>query len=248
MKLFLFFILALLPSPFLRADTKTAAAPALLNLPGQVEKVGNLHKIYLAAGLWAEGEGNRIALNSLAKPSVAAADLSASPEKSSVASPLGGDVLEQDLGGSLKKKAPLAHKNPLFRDIQVPQGGDPLKASGKKPIKLSEEKTADGTTTTTEYPDGSKSVLYVSPSLKEESAYNRKGDIIWRNMEGEVQGLRFKKTQWEDGSRVWEYSNAKGTLSVLWDQERKVSFVSFLNVKGDLIKEVACQNGSCETN
>jgi len=238
----LFFLSFFLTLPFL------VHAQAPLPMPGQVEKLGKGYKIYLEDGLWAEWEGSRIVLKGPTNPSAAVGDLSSPPEKSATASPLGGEVEEQDLGGSLKKKAPLAHKNPRFRDIQVPRGGDPLKASGKKPVKVSEEKTGDGTTTTTEYPDGSKSIVFLSPSFKEESSYNREGHPVWRNIEGEVQGLKFKKTQWEDGSRIWEYFNAKGTLSILWDQERKVSFVSFLNAKGELVKEVSCQGGACEAN
>lgn len=245
MKILLFFILGLFFASGAGAQSKPGAVSPPV-LPGQVEKTAKFHKIYLEEGLSAEWEGSRIVLKSPTQASLATADLAASPEKSGAASVLDGAVAEQDLGGSLKKKAPLAHKNPRFRDIQVPKGGDPLKASGKKPVKVSEEKSGDGTTTTTEYPDGTKSVLYVSPSLKEESAYNQKGDAIWRNLEGDAQGLHFKKTQWEDGSRIWEYSNPKGTLSISWDQERKVSFVAFLNAKGELIKEVACQGGSCE--
>src|SRR4030095_16291347 len=221
MKSILFFILALSFLPVAQAKAKEGAlsSAAPLAIPGQVEKVGNLYKIYLEDGLWAEWAGSRILLKSPLNPSLASADLAAPAEKMGGGSSLGGGVEEQDLGGGSKKKPPLAHKNPKFRDIQVPRGGDPFKASGKKPMKVSEEKTDDGTTTTTEYPDGSKSLVFVSPSLKEESAFNQKGDVVWRNLEGSVQGLNFKKTQWEDGSRIWEYSNPKGTFSIQWDQD-----------------------------
>jgi hypothetical protein len=70
--------------------------------------------------------------------------------------------------------------------------------------------------------------------------------LIWRNLEGEEKGLKFKKTQWEEGSSSREYSKAQGTLSMVYDVQKGVFIFTFLNPKGEEVKEVDCQKGDCE--
>jgi hypothetical protein len=221
--------------------------PAASGLPGQIEQAGNLTRIYFEDGILVEWSGTRAVLKDAKNQSISV-QFNAIPEKQTFREMMGEEVTEQDLGGSSKKKTPLAYKNPRFRNISLPQvREDPLKAAKMKPAKVKEEKMLDGgAMTTTEYPDGSRGVVYVSPSLKEESSFNKKGDLVWRNLEGEEKGLRFKKTQWEDGSTIREYANPQGILSVLFDQERKVTFFSFLNPERQAVKEVVCQTGECE--
>src|SRR5262245_57159156 len=247
MKVILILLVILVFSVSSMAAEGKKEAPPPTGLPGQMEQVGALTRIYFEEGVSVEWSGAAATLRDV-KNGAFSVSWAAVPEKQTFGEISGEQVTEQDLGGTSKKKAPLAYKNPRFRNISLPPAReDPLKAAKLKPAKVTEEKTPDGgVMTTTEYPDGSRGVALISSALKEESSYNKKGDLVWRNLEGEEKGFHFKKTQWEDGSTVREYSNSKGTLSVLFDQERKITFFSFLNPERQVIKEIVCQKGECE--
>ncbi len=161
---------------------------------------------------------------------------------------LGAPVEEQDLGGNLKKKAPLAYKNPRFRNIQMAQGGDPSLVKGMSPKKVTEVPKDSGKEITLEYGDGSKEIILESPLGREENFYDRKGAWVWKKTEKESQGIKIKKTQWQDGTVISEYANASGVVSFLRDQERNILTVSFLNNNKNLLKELVCENNVCAEN
>jgi len=161
---------------------------------------------------------------------------------------LGASVEEQDLGGNLKKKAPLAYKNPRFRNIQMAQGGDPSLVKGMSPKKVTELPKDSGKETTLEYGDGSKEIILESSLGREENFYDRKGAWVWKKTEKESQGIKIKKTQWQDGTVISEYANTLGLVSFLQDQERKILTVSFLNNNKNLLKEFVCENNVCVEN
>jgi hypothetical protein len=246
LKVFSFLILFLLSSFFLFAKERKSPLLPQTGTPGQIEEKGESRKIYFEENVSLEWSGSQLVLQD-GKAKVIRVDLSTSPEKLGAREGWGEKVVEQDLGGTSKKKAPLAYKNPKFREIRVPGGENPLKGAGMKPARVSEETTSEGgKIVTTDYPDKSKSVVSTSATLKEESSYNKKGELIWRNIEGEDHGIHFKKTQWEDGSLIREYSRPQGVVSVVFDVEKNNYTFSFLNPNREVIKEVVCMSGSCE--
>ncbi len=217
-------------------------------VPGQIDPVSGGSKIYFESQIHVEWIGDVFTLigKDLKRLSFS---LSGTAIPQTAREKLGEKVEEQDLGGTLKKNAPLAYKNPKVRTIKLPQGGDPLKTSGMQPMKEINEKTPEGgSLVTVQYADESKSISYQLkfPFLKEESSYNKKGDLIWRNIETDAEGYRVKKTQWEDGSVIREYTNKAGTLSVTYDNERNIYHFAFLNSKREVIREANCQEGVCE--
>ncbi|MFO1518612.1 MAG: hypothetical protein U1F57_02940 [bacterium] len=232
-------------SAFSKDKKSQEITPETGGVPGQIGVSGNGYTIYFEGGVIAEWFGSKITLKD-AKKSLPV-NLKESVEGPGAKESLGGQIIEQDLGGTRKKKAPLAYKNPKVREIKLATGGDPLKSSGMQPSKVSEEKTPEGgTVTTSDYPDGSKNVVYASPNLKEENSYDKQGTLVWRNMEGEDKGLRYKKTQWEEGSLIREFSNVEGTLSMVFDAQRDLYTFTFLNSKQETVKEIVCRKGECE--
>lgn len=216
-------------------------------VPGQIDALGEVRQIYFPGDISVDWSGSRFVLKDQ-KQSSLIVNFEGAGEKTKARELLGESVEEQDLGGSLKKKAPLAFKNPKVRNILVPKGGNPLKELGMQPSKVVEGQADGGKVVNSDYPDGSKSMSYTSPNLKEENTYNRFGVLTWRNIEGEDKGVKFRKTQWEDGSTIQEYSRPQGTLSVVYDVDRDAYTYSFLNSNRELIKEIICQSGSCEEN
>jgi hypothetical protein len=236
----------LLPLSLFPKDKTTDLPLSPGGVPGQIIDASGGQKIYFESGIVVEWSGNDLTLTDGAKK-VLKINLTESPEKATAREMLGEEVMERDLGGSSKKKAPLAYKNPKIRNIKLPTGGDPLKTSGMQPSKVSEEKTPEGgTVTTTEYPDGSKNVVYVASNLKEENSFDKKGTLIYRNLEGEEKGLKYKKTQWEEGSSSREYSKTQGTLSMVYDAQKGIFIFSILNGNREVVKEVNCVKGECE--
>ncbi len=217
-------------------------------VPGQIDELQGGKRIYFEGGVFVDWLGTQLTLVDSHQNHLAVA-LDATVQKQTAREKLGEQVMETDLGGNLKKTAPLAYKNPKVREIKLPQGGDPLKTSGVQITKSLQEKTTEGgVVSTTEYADGSKSVSYLlkTPYLKEESSFSKTHVLIWRNIEGEVQGLKFKKTQWEDGSVIREYSQAEGIVSAVFDEQRKTYTFSFLNPKREVVGEFSCTGGLCE--
>jgi|GEM_PF-3072542 len=219
-------------------------------VPGQIVEEGVSRKIFFENGISVEWKGLQLILRDQNLKQIDQVNLQDTSQKEAAKQALGTEVIEQDLGGALKKKAPLAYKNPLFREIKVPRGAeDPLKSSGMQPSKVSEQNTPEGgKEIVTEYPDGSKSVSYNSAQLKEESSFNKKGELVWRNIEGVDRGYKFKKTQWQDGSLIREFSTSDGILSVVFDADGRNQTFSFLRPNREIIKEESCQNGNCEAN
>ncbi len=219
-------------------------------VPGQISEEGGVKRIYFENATYVDWSGQSISLKDANNKEVLAVNLSSGVEKKSARQSLGDQVIEQDLGGTLKKKAPLAYKNPVFRDIKVPRGTeDPLKSSGIQVTNVSEKNMPEGgKEVTTSYADGSKGIVYTLGTFKEESSFNKKGDIVWLNLEGQEHGFKFRKTQWQDGSLIREFSTADGILSVTYDQAGGNLSFSFLKPDRESLKEVSCQNGICETN
>ncbi len=199
-------------------------------VPGQILEEGPAKKIYFENGVFVEWSGQNLVLKDANAKAVLAVNLSSGVEKTSAREALGDQVMEQDLGGTLKKKAPLAYKNPVFRDIKVLRGSDdPLKSSGIQASQVNEKTTPEGgKEVITDYSDGSKGVVYTYAGLKEESSYNKKGDVVWMNLEGQDKGFKFKKTQWQDGSLIREFSTSDGILSVVYDVDGSTQTFSFL--------------------
>lgn len=219
-------------------------------VPGQILEEGINRKIYFENGIYVDWSGPNLSLRNSDLKEIFSVNLNTGVEKKSARESLGNQIEEQDLGGKLKKKAPLAYKNPVFRDIKVPRGSDdPLKSLGMQPSKVEEKNTPDGgKEVSTEYPDGSKGIVYTNAGFKEESSYNKKGDVIWMNIEGQEKGLKFRKTQWQDGSLIREYSSNEGVLSVVFDSDGSTQTFSFLKPDREVLKEATCQAGSCEAN
>ncbi len=246
-KFLLLLFLLLFPSTFLFSKED----PLMISeggVPGQVEVSGENFKIYFEYDLSVEGTGNRVTLKDGSKNTVLSLDLSSTPEKATARQLWGEAVGEQDLGGKSKKKAPLAYKNPKFRSITLPHGDEKsLKNEGASPSKTSQEKTPEGgTITTLDYADGSKTVSYQLKNFKEETNYDQEGRLISRTLAGETQGIAFKKTQWEDGSLIREFSKPQGIIIEVFDQQKNVYTFSFLNANRDLLKEITCQKGRCD--
>lgn len=219
-------------------------------VPGQILEEGPSKKIYFENGVFVEWSGQNLSLKDSNGKEVVGVNLSSGIEKTSARQSLGDEVVEQDLGGTLKKKAPLAYKNPVFRDIKVLRGSDdPLKSSGIQASQVNEKTTPEGgKEIITDYSDGSKGILYTYAGLKEESSYNKKGDVVWLNLEGQDKGFKFKKTQWQDGSLIREFSTADGILSVVYDVDGSTQTFSFLKPDRSILKEATCQQGLCEGN
>lgn len=246
--LFLTFLLNSFLALPLKADD--FVLPPTGGVPGQILEEGVLKKIYFENGVWVEWSGQNLTMKDANAKAILSVNLSSGIEKNSARENLGEEVVEQDLGGTLKKKAPLAYKNPVFRDIKVLRGSDdPLKSSGIQVSQVNEKVTPEGgKEVTTLYADASKNVVYTFAALKEESSYDKKGDIIWVNLEGQDKGLKFKKTQWQDGSLIREFSTSDGILSVVYDVAGSTQSFSFLKPDRSILKEATCQQGICEGN
>ncbi|MBF0491943.1 MAG: hypothetical protein HQM15_04105 [Deltaproteobacteria bacterium] len=214
-------------------------------VPGQIRDLNGVKQLYFESEVRVEWKGKEFSLRDF-KNNVIKINLQNGKKTSGMG--IDSGLIENDLGGSSKKKAPLAYKNPKLGNTIVSKATtDPLKNTGLKITKNTQEKTAEGgSLNTVEYEDSSKNISYLSKTLKEESSFDSRGVLVWRNIEGEDQGLQFKKTQWEDGSVIREYHNAEGGLSVVSDVQKNTQTFSFLNSEKDLIEEVVCNQGSCE--
>lgn len=249
--IFLIFLALSCPALSMGASNASEEVPVPSGgVPGQILEQAGGRRIYFEYGVFIDWNGPNLALKDASSKNLLAVNLSSGIEKKSARQELGDQIVEQDLGGTLKKKAPLAYKNPVFRDVKVVRGNDdPLKSSGLQVTRVDEKTLPDGgKETITEYSDGSKSIVYQSPSLKEESSYNKKGDIVWLNLEGQEAGLKFKKTQWQDGSLIREYSMNDGILSVVHDADGNTQTFSFLKPDRSVLKEATCHAGICEAN
>ncbi len=219
-------------------------------VPGQIDEGATGKRIYFENGILVDWSGQNLSLKNTQLKEILVVNLSSGAVRKNARESLGDQVVEQDLGGKLKKKAPLAYKNPVFRDIKVLRGTeDPLKSSGMQAMKVNEKTTPEGgKEVTTEYSDGSKSIVYTHVSLKEESSIDKKGDIVWMNIEGQDKGFKFKKTQWQDGSLIREYITSEGILSVVFDSDGTTQTFSFLKPDREVLKEATCNAGNCEEN
>lgn len=219
-------------------------------VPGQILEEATSKKIYFENGIFVEWSGQNLVLKDAKAKETLAINFSSGIEKVSARQSLGDEVLEQDLGGTLKKKAPLAYKNPVFRNIKVQRGSDdPLKSSGIQVSQVNEKSTPEGgKEVVTVYADASKGIVYTYDGFKEESSYDKKGDIVWVNLEGQEKGIKFKKTQWQDGSLIREFSTSDGILSVVYDVNGGSQTFSFLKPDRSILKEATCQQGICEVN
>lgn len=156
-------------------------------------------------------------------------------------------IVETDLGGNSKKKAPLAYKNPRVKNIKMGPTENPFKKNGIQLLKTTTETDAQGDQiTTSTYADGSKSISRISKNRKEESSYNKKGILTWHHIEGKESELKYNITEWEDGSILREYSKPEAILSTVYDTEKKNLTFSFLNSNREMIKEISCTVESCE--
>ncbi len=238
--LFIFQIFIILYFSFFSIEGFTKSKPDNLG-------AGNENKISIGEGYFLTWRQNAVDLVGLPNlPSIHVDFNESAPKKEN--SVLETGVQEQDLGGNLKKKAPLAYKNPRVRNIQMAQGGDPSQVKGMSPKKITEVPTGSGKETTLEYGDGSKEVIVDSPSGREENFYDRKGAWVWKRTESESQGIKIKKTEWQDGSVISDYSNNSGLVSVIRDQERHTVTISFLNNSKKLIREFVCESNMCAEN
>lgn len=246
---FFLFSISFLQSLKAADDEDTVPIPSG-GVPGQIDEAATGRRIYFENGILIDWSGQNLSLKNAQLKEVLMVNLSSGSSKQSARESLGDQVVEQDLGGKLKKKAPLAHKNPVFRDIKVLRGTeDPLKSSGMQAMKVNEKTTPEGgKEITTEYSDGSKSIVYTHASFKEESSFDKKGDIVWMNIEGQEKGFKFKKTQWQDGSLIREYITSEGVLSVVFDSDGSTQSFSFLKPDREVINEVTCNAGNCEGN
>lgn len=212
----------------------------------QLESRGNLQKIQLAWGFAVEWSGSQITLQTTHQKPALRLDLQQRPPKESARAKLGEKIEEQDLGGSLKKRPPLARKNPKFRTVRFVGSENPLKAANLKPQKIIEETQGEFQIQTLLYPDGSKTIRKVSSEFSEESALNRKGKLVWRKQEGKVQDLHWAKTEWEDGSLIFELSRQEGVVSIVQDSSQSLWTYSFLNAQRELLQEIRCSKESCD--
>ncbi len=214
-------------------------------VPGQIIDINGVKNIYFESDVYVEWKGRDFTLKDTKNNVI---KISLQNVKKSSSSSIDSGLIENDLGGSAKKKAPLAYKNPKVGNTVVTKStSDPLKNTALKITKNTQEKTLEGgELSSIEYEDGSKNITYLSKTLKEESSYDSRGILVWRNIEGEDQGLKFKKTQWEDGSVIREYNQADGSLSVISDVQKNTQTFSFLSSNKELIDEVTCNQGSCE--
>lgn len=217
-------------------------------VPGQVLSHGSSKKIYFESSLSAEcQEGQWKVLDKNQKVSLSVSVLG-TQEKRTLREKLGEQIVEEDLGGTLKKQAPLAGKNLKVREVHYERlRKNPLKDAGMEPSKVEEQEMQSGKQIITQYPDESKSIQFISSDLKVESSYNRKGIMVWRFIEGSSEGVSFKRTQWEDGSQIQEYQCGGGTLVAVVDvRSGQVSF-SVLNKAQETLGEVSCSgNGNCD--
>ncbi len=239
-KIFFFFLL-IIPIFFIQNPLFSAEEKLL----GQVEKKGNIFLIpfeFENLILWQKEKfvlQNKLRANTINVSFLQTSEKQTESENKT--------IVETDLGGSSKKKAPLAYKNPRVKNIKIGQTENPFKKNGIQLLKTTTETDSEGNQiTTSTYADGSKTVSRTSKDRKEESSYNKKGILVWHHIEGKESELKYNMTEWEDGSIIREYSKPEAILSTVYDTEKKNLTFSFLNSNRETIREITCTMENCE--